>query len=58
MATAAGTQPFTPTTAQPVQTQRIVRTTATYVFLTVLAALWLIPIFAALITAVRTMDDI
>ena len=58
MATAAGTQPFTPTAAQPVQTQRIVRTTATYVFLTVLAALWLIPIFAALITAVRTMDDI
>lgn len=58
MATAAGTQPFTPTAAQPVQTQRLVRTTATYVFLTVLAALWLIPIFAALITAVRTMDDI
>lgn len=58
MATAAGTQSFTPTAAQPVQTQRIVRTTATYVFLTVLALLWLIPIFAALITAVRTMDDI
>lgn len=58
MATAAGTQPFTPTAAQPVQTQRLVRTTATYVFLTVLAVLWLIPIFAALITAVRTMDDI
>jgi multiple sugar transport system permease protein len=58
MATAAGTQSFTPTAAQPVQAQRIVRTTATYVFLTVLALLWLIPIFAALITAVRTMDDI
>jgi multiple sugar transport system permease protein len=58
MATAAGTQPFTPTATQTVQTQRIVRTTATYVFLTVLAVLWLIPIFAALITAVRTMDDI
>lgn len=58
MATAAGTQTFTPTAAQPIQTQRIVRTTATYVFLTLLAALWLIPIFAALITAVRSMDDI
>lgn len=58
MASAAGTQPYIPTAVQPVQAQRIVRTTATYVFLTVLAALWLIPIFAALITAVRTMDDI
>jgi multiple sugar transport system permease protein len=58
MATAAGTQTFTPTAAQPIQTQRIVRTTATYVFLTLLALLWLIPIFAALITAVRSMDDI
>ena len=58
MATAAGTQPFIPTAVQPVQNRRIARTTATYVFLTVLAALWLIPIFAALFTAVRTMDDI
>ena len=58
MATAASTQTFTPTAARPLQTQRMVRTTATYVFLTILAILWLIPIFAALITAVRTMDDI
>jgi len=35
-----------------------VRTTVTYVVLTLLAILWLIPIFAALLTAVRTMDDI
>jgi multiple sugar transport system permease protein len=34
------------------------KTLLTYVFLTVLAILWLIPIFAALITALRTMDDI
>lgn len=58
MATAAGTQTFTPTAVQSVQTQRIVRTTATYIFLTVLAIFWLIPIFAALITAMRSMDDI
>lgn len=40
------------------QTGRVVRTTATYVFLTILAVLWMIPIFAALVTALRTMDDI
>lgn len=34
------------------------RTIATYVFLTFLAGLWLIPIFASLLTSLRTMDDI
>ncbi|MBK8134404.1 MAG: carbohydrate ABC transporter permease [Anaerolineae bacterium] len=34
------------------------RTIATYSFLTVLAALWLVPVLASLLTAVRTMDDI
>ncbi len=29
-----------------------------YVFLTLLALLWLLPLFAALVTSVRTMDDI
>lgn len=49
----------TPTTAvKPAQVGRQVRTTATYIGLTMLAVLWLIPIFAALLTAVRTMDDI
>jgi multiple sugar transport system permease protein len=59
MASNAGTLPPTPTPAvAPRQWRRLSKTAITYIVLTVLAILWLIPIFAALLTAVRTMDDI
>lgn len=48
----------TTTAVRPSETGKQIRTAATYVALTALAILWLIPIFAALLTAVRTMDDI
>lgn len=48
----------TTTAVRPSETGKQIRTGVTYVALTVLAVLWLIPIFAALLTAVRTMDDI
>lgn len=60
MATANPAQPL-PNTIQasrPVQAGQRTRTALTYLFLTVLAILWLVPIFAALLTALRTMDDI
>lgn len=44
--------------SRPVQTGKYVRSGLTYLFLTILAILWLIPIFAALLTAMRTMNDI
>lgn len=44
--------------SRPVQTGKYVRNGLTYLFLTILAILWLIPIFAALLTAMRTMNDI
>jgi len=60
MATANPAQPLANTTiaVKPVQTGKHIRTTITYIVLTILAILWLVPIFAALLTAVRTMDDI
>nr|MCU0466422.1 carbohydrate ABC transporter permease [Anaerolineae bacterium] len=48
----------TTTAVRPSETGKQIRTAATYIALTALAILWLIPIFAALLTAVRTMDDI
>lgn len=55
----AQTMPYTPPTATPkAKPQITVRSGLTYVFLTILAVLWLIPILAALLTALRTMDDI
>lgn len=60
MATANPAQPM-PGTVQasaPAKTGKRARTALTYLVLTGLAILWLIPIFAALLTALRTMDDI
>ncbi|MCU0475409.1 MAG: carbohydrate ABC transporter permease [Anaerolineae bacterium] len=55
----AQTLPYIPPVAKPESKRKgTVRSAITYVFLTVLAVFWLIPIFAALLTAVRTMDDI
>lgn len=42
----------------PAQTGKYIRSSLTYIVLTGLAILWLIPIFAALLTAVRTTEDI
>lgn len=43
---------------QESETPRKIKAAATYIFLTILVIVWLIPIFAALITSFRTMDDI
>ncbi len=40
------------------ENRRKIGTAFKYIFLTALALLWLLPIFAALITSLRTMDDI
>jgi multiple sugar transport system permease protein len=58
MATLATAKPLTAVSAVSRQRRRRPQRTFMYLFLTVLTLLWLLPIFAALITSFRTMDDI
>jgi len=58
MATLATAKPIPTVSAVSRQRRRRPQRTFMYLFLTVLTLLWLLPIFAALITSFRTMDDI
>ena len=58
MATAANTRLVTQREAESYLFRRRMGNIFKYVFLTLLALLWLLPLFAALMTSVRTMDDI
>ncbi len=58
MATLATAKPIPAVSAVMRQQKRRPQRTFMYLFLTVLTLLWLLPIFAALITSFRTMDDI
>jgi multiple sugar transport system permease protein len=58
MATLATAKPLPAVSAVSRQRRRRPQRTFMYLFLTVLTLLWLLPIFAALITSFRTMDDI
>lgn len=58
MATAANTRLVTQREDESYLFRRRMGNIFKYVFLTLLALLWLLPLFAALMTSVRTMDDI
>jgi multiple sugar transport system permease protein len=58
MATLATAKPIPAAAVATRQRRRRPQRTFMYVFLTALTLLWLLPIFAALVTSFRTMDDI